>query len=55
MSEMKCRECGWQGPSSEVGGTDVREDYGDVYVLVCPSCHRINYDGRDMLVEVEDD
>lgn len=53
MSEVKCLKCGWEGKWSEVGSKTVYEDWGDVCCAVCPNCHRVEYEGMEMLVEVE--
>ncbi len=48
----KCTECGAVFSADSIESTDVREDYGDVVCSVCPVCHRVDFDGRDMIVPV---
>ena len=53
MAEVKCKACGWEGQWSEVGSKTVYEDFGDVCCNVCPNCKRVEYEGMEMLLEVE--
>lgn len=55
MAEVKCKECGWEGDWKDVGYKTVYEDWGDVSCLVCPNCKQVEYEGMELLVEVEDD
>lgn len=50
----RCLECGWEGGSDEIDSVTVYEDYGDVSCLKCPGCGRIEYDGMEMLVVIDD-
>lgn len=48
----KCTECGSVFSEPDIETTTVYEDWGDVVVWVCPACHRVDFEGRDMIVPV---
>jgi rubredoxin len=48
----KCTECGAVFSANSIEQTTVYEDWGDVVVWVCPACHRVDFEGRDMIVPV---
>lgn len=50
----KCTECEATFPKHDVQTTTVYEDWGDVVCWVCPNCGQIDYEGRDMIVPVEE-
>lgn len=54
-AEVRCKACGWEGQWVEVGSKTVYEDYGDVSCSVCPSCHRVEYDGFEMFEDIVED
>lgn len=49
----RCTECGAEIDERDMDGKDVREDYGDVYVWVCPACGEIDYDGRELFERID--
>lgn len=49
----RCLECDWEGDSDEIESVTVYEDYGDVSCPKCPGCGRVQYDGMDLLEEIE--
>lgn len=49
-----CGGCGEQFDEEELQTTEVREDWGDVVCWVCPRCGEIDFEGREMIVSVED-
>lgn len=52
--KCRCRCCGWTGDEKDVPGKDFREDYGDVYLLYCPKCKRVDWDGYGLFEKIDE-
>lgn len=50
----RCEECGGEFYGYEIKTTEVRENWGDEVVGVCPKCGAIAYEGLNLITKIED-